>query len=352
MKIAVYAICKNESKFINRWYNSMKEADGIYVLDTGSTDNSVELLKSLNVNVVSENISPWRFDVARNLSLQLVPEDYDLCVCTDIDEVFEEGWRKKLEETFKKGITRVKYNYNWYIEDNIPKVSFLYDKIHLRHGFKWIYPVHEILKYDGIEHEIINENIILNHYPDKNKSRSSYLNLLKLSVKENKDNERHLHYLGREYMYYNKNELAIKTLYKHLNVAKWDLEKSASMRFIARCYLNLGRIKEAELWYNEAINLTPDLRDAYVELAFLKMKESKYSEVIRLCNKALKIKNKNKFYMNESFSWDHTIYDMLSNAYYYKGNYKKALTYVNKALKMTSDERIKNNKELIKKKHI
>ena len=120
MKIAVYAICKNESKFINRWYNSMKEADGIYVLDTGSTDNSVELLKSLNVNVVSKNISPWRFDVARNLSLQLVPEDYDLCVCTDIDEIFNEGWRKIIEDNYKPGTTRIKYTYNWFIENNIP----------------------------------------------------------------------------------------------------------------------------------------------------------------------------------------------------------------------------------------
>ena len=42
MKICVYAISKNEEKFVKRWYESMKEADGIYVLDTGSTDDSVE----------------------------------------------------------------------------------------------------------------------------------------------------------------------------------------------------------------------------------------------------------------------------------------------------------------------
>ena len=44
-KICVYAICKNESKFINRWLECVKEADYICVLDTGSTDNSVDLLK-------------------------------------------------------------------------------------------------------------------------------------------------------------------------------------------------------------------------------------------------------------------------------------------------------------------
>lgn len=45
MKVCVYAICKNEEKFIDRWVNSMKEADYIYVLDTGSTDNSIQKLK-------------------------------------------------------------------------------------------------------------------------------------------------------------------------------------------------------------------------------------------------------------------------------------------------------------------
>ena len=51
IKICVYAICKNESKFINRWLESIKDADYICVLDTGSTDNSVELLKNAGVIV-------------------------------------------------------------------------------------------------------------------------------------------------------------------------------------------------------------------------------------------------------------------------------------------------------------
>ena len=97
-KVCVYAICKNEEKFVERWVNSMKEADSIYVLDTGSSDNSVELLKSFGVNVQSKEIKPFRFDTARNLSLDMVPEDCDICVCTDLDEVFESGWREKLEE--------------------------------------------------------------------------------------------------------------------------------------------------------------------------------------------------------------------------------------------------------------
>ena len=46
-KIYVYAISKNEEKFINRWMDSVNKADGVYVLDTGSTDKTVEKLKAI-----------------------------------------------------------------------------------------------------------------------------------------------------------------------------------------------------------------------------------------------------------------------------------------------------------------
>ena len=49
MKICVYAIAKNEEQFVDRWMNSMREADDICVLDTGSTDGTVEQLTDLGV---------------------------------------------------------------------------------------------------------------------------------------------------------------------------------------------------------------------------------------------------------------------------------------------------------------
>ena len=44
MKICVYAIAKNEEQFVDRWMDSMREADWVCVLDTGSTDRTVEKL--------------------------------------------------------------------------------------------------------------------------------------------------------------------------------------------------------------------------------------------------------------------------------------------------------------------
>ena len=38
LKIAVYAISKNEEEFVNRFCDSAKDADIILIADTGSTD--------------------------------------------------------------------------------------------------------------------------------------------------------------------------------------------------------------------------------------------------------------------------------------------------------------------------
>ena len=85
MKIYVYAIAKNEEKFAARWYESVKEADGVFVLDTGSSDDTVKILEKSGADVKTENIMPWRFDTARNRALSLVPDDADICVSVDID---------------------------------------------------------------------------------------------------------------------------------------------------------------------------------------------------------------------------------------------------------------------------
>ena len=355
-KICVYAICKNEEKFIKRWYESVKEADNVYVLDTGSTDNSVNLLKECGISVKRKIIKPWRFDVARNESLKMVPEDTDICICLDLDEIIEKGWRIKLEDIWEKETTRLSYNYNWSLDDNNkPLVNFYIQKIHTRNDYVWTHPVHEVLTYCGKQKEkiVTTDLITVNHYPDKNKSRSSYLPLLELSVKENPMDDRNMHYLGREYMFYGKWEKAIKTLKKHLKLpnATWRDERCASMRFIARCYSNLNQINKARIWGDRAIKEAPYLRDPYIEMALIEYNFGNLCNVKKYCLLALKINNHPKTYINETFSWDNTVYDLLSISYYDEKNYKESLYYAQKALVISpNDERIKKNIKLIEEK--
>jgi len=355
-KVCVYAISKNEEKFVERWMKSMDEADAIYVLDTGSTDNTVEILRQKGALVEIKNIDPWRFDVARNKSLEIVPKDFDICVCTDLDEVFVKGWRKKLEEIWDNKTNRIAYNYNWLLdENNISKVNFYIEKIHDRNNYIWTHPVHEVLTYIGSdkENKKYTNEITLNHFPDRNKSRSSYLPLLELSIKEHPNDDRNMHYLGREYMYYKKWNKSIDTLIKHLNLptATWKDERCASMRFIARCYQNLNRIDEARMWLDKAIKEAPYLRDPFVERALLEYNQNNLKETKEYCLKALEIKEHPKTYINEIFSWDHTTDDLLSICYYYENNITDCLKHINNAIKyLPNDKRLLNNKKIIETK--
>ena len=349
-KICVYAISKNESQFVSRWVESMQEADAIYVLDTGSTDDTVKKLKQKGVKVTKKEIKPWRFDVARNESLKLLPKDTDICVCTDLDEVFEPGWRQKLEEKWNENVTRAKYNYNWSFDEyGNPAVNFYIEKIHKRKGYKWVHPVHEVLQAD-FENDIIIDDITLNHYPDSSKSRGNYLPLLELSVKEDPEDDRNMHYLGREYMYYKKWNECIDTLIKHLALksATWKDERSASMRFISRAYINLSRPLEAKMWLELAKKETPYLREPFVEDAFLEYSKENYEEAINDLKRALNLEKPYKNYINEPFCYDGTIYDILSLSLFYAGIKEEALIYAVKALeKDPKNERIQNNIKLI-----
>ena len=59
MKVAVYTIALNEEKHVQRWYESAKDADYLLIADTGSTDRTVEIAKSLGINVINIKIDPW-----------------------------------------------------------------------------------------------------------------------------------------------------------------------------------------------------------------------------------------------------------------------------------------------------
>jgi glycosyltransferase involved in cell wall biosynthesis len=188
MKIAVYTIALNEEKFVERWYNSVKDADYILIADTGSTDRTVEIAKSLGINVYNISIKPWRFDVARNTALSLLPSDIDLCVSLDMDEVISEGWRQELEKTTGNQITYVWDNQN-------QGKSMIANKIHSRNGYVWKYLVHEGIVQDRLLPDIeFAQGIEVTHFPDLQKSREGYIDLIKAAIDENPNITRYYKY--------------------------------------------------------------------------------------------------------------------------------------------------------------
>ncbi len=354
MIVCVYAICKNESKFVDRWMDSMREADSVYVLDTGSADDTAALLRARGAQVTVETISPWRFDTARNRSLELVPDDADICVCTDIDEYFHPGWRRLLEEAWKPGTTRAAYRYTWnFNPDGSEGYVFWTEKAHSRHGYVWTHPVHEVLSWVGEGQEggkVYVEGMQLDHRADNSKSRSQYLPLLEQSVLEEPDDDRNMHYLGREYYFHSMWDEAIITLKRHLLLPKatWRDERCASMRYIARCYAAKGDMGEAKRWLIRAVAEAPHLREPYLELAERMYEERNWDAVAALCRDALKITERPRTYICEAEAWGSMPWDLLSLGLYYTGRPSEAVDAAKTAQKLSpKDERIARNIEIM-----
>jgi tetratricopeptide (TPR) repeat protein len=355
-KICVYAISKNEEKFVDRWMDAVSEADEVIVTDTGSEDGTVERLKTRGAKVYVENILPWRFDEARNMALSHVPEDADICVSNDLDEVFQKGWREKLENSWTPECTSARYMFTWsYNLDGTPNKQYTMEKIHRRKDFKWVHAVHEVLEYTGCEPEKtawIN-GMVLNHYPDVSKQRSSYLPLLELAVVENPQDDRNMFWLGREYMYYGQYDQCIATLKRHLELssAQWDDERSASYRFMAEAYKAKENVYETKRCLYKAIAECPTVREPYLHMARLGYELNEWLLVYCMVDSALRITEETGSYLMEPDAWDYHLYDLGAIACYWIGMGEKAIEYADMAITMEpEDQRLKDNAELIRKK--
>jgi tetratricopeptide (TPR) repeat protein len=341
MKIAVYTIAKNEEQFVARWAESCKEADYRFILDTGSTDNTVMEASKAGVEVFIASIDPWRFDDARNISLGLLPADIDMCIALDMDEVLIEGWREELEKISAK-TTRPRYQYTWsWTEDGKPGLQYGGDKIHSRHGYRWKHPVHEVLTTDRIEEVQEWTGLEIHHYPDNTKSRGQYFPLLELSTKEDPWDDRNAFYLGREYFFYHRYAEAAAELKRHLSLPKavWPPERAASMRYLAKCEPD-----NAREWLEKAIYESTGRREALVELAQYFYEREDWQNCYWRAIDAIAIGEKPLDYLCEEFAWGALPYDLAAISAHKLGFKEEAIKFGEKAVELNpADERLTLN---------
>lgn len=346
MKVAVYTIALNEQHFVQRWAESCKDADFRFILDTGSTDDTVEEAYKYGVDCMIGSIKPWRFDDARNASLALIPDDIDYCIALDMDEVLLPGWREELEKAHALGLTRPRYKYTWSWVDGKPGLQYGGDKIHKRHGYRWKHPVHEVLTADRIQEIQGWVDLEIHHYPDNAKSRGQYFPLLELSVKEDPSDDRNAYYFARELYFNQQYERAAKEFERHLSLprAVWRPERAASMRYIAKC-----RPEEAKHWLEKAVEEDPNRREALVELSRWAFQHKHWDLCLATAEQALDIKEKPLDYLCEEFAWGALPYDLAAIASYNIGKLKDAFKYGTKALELDpTNERLQGNLKFYK----
>ncbi len=379
VKIAVYAICKNEAKFIDSWLRNIwcdgNGADGVYVLDTGSTDTTLQDFKSISKDIgVSEGwlivnqktYEKWRFDVARNDNLAMIPsEKYNVFYCIDLDEkVIPDFWDDLRKMVFEHpNFERIFYQYAWSHDDSgKPKLYFWYDKIHQPRGWRWDFPVHEALKCDNIKaygysgyYYLDEKKIYLHHYPDPTKSRGSYLGLLQLRAEEYPNDLYGLYYLAREYSFYKQTENVLSCAFRLYSRLLKDTQSREEIYarddmnmlpclccLIGDSFKSFGMKDDAKYYYRKAILFSETYRDSYIKLAQLLAYQGKSKECYEVLDEMDKKSKKIIDWRISDWVWrDWKRYQIIADAKCWEGKYEEAGEYFQKALE---DIRISSDK--------
>lgn len=106
IKISACTIAKNEGKTIARSINSYKKyVDEIVVVDTGSTDDTVEIAKSLGAKIIHFE---WCNDFAAAKNAGIDAASGDWLICLDADEYFADDTCKNLRETIIEAMNQNK----------------------------------------------------------------------------------------------------------------------------------------------------------------------------------------------------------------------------------------------------
>lgn len=346
MKIVVYAIALNESQFARRFCEAAREADLIFVADTGSTDDTVTILEDCGATVAHISVKPWRFDDARNAALAMLPEDFDICVSLDLDEVLQPGWRAEIERVWTPGTTRLRYGFDWGAG-----IAFQYEKIHARHGYRWWGSCHEYPVADRITEQWANTDMLMVvHKPDPTKSRGQYLDLLRVSIEENPTEPRNAFYYARELSFNRQWQAAIDQCERYLELprATWPNERCYAMRVIGRCYQELGDYTKAISWLRRATSEAPDTREPWCELAMCCYRMKRWSESLGAAMTCLDIKNRENLYTVDPAVWGYQPHDLASIAAWNLGLWDLARSQAQLALEYDpKDERLIKNLEFM-----
>lgn len=283
-KVSICMIVKNEEANIERCLTSLRTfADELIVVDTGSTDRTIDLCKAAGAQVYTFE---WNgsFSDARNFSLDQATGDWVLWM--DADEVLDVtssvDWKERLLEETEPVLNIHLINYMGDSPD--PNETFHIAHTRLfrnRIGLRFLYNIHETL---NVEEVFTGENALskikqfdgltIYHYGyltpyilAKDKSKRNLLLLERELTIENSNPWTEYH-LASEYYRNGKYELAFE--FVNLSIARFlklnKLPPSLLYKLKYSCLLSVGSTAGIPAAIDKAITMYPD----YVDLYFFK----------------------------------------------------------------------------------
>lgn len=245
--ISLCMIVKNEEEHLARCLDSVAGlVDEIIIVDTGSTDRTVEIAQGYTSKVC---LYPWNddFSEARNVSFSRASMDY--CMWMDADDVLEETEKKKflqLKQSLSPDVDIVMMKYNTAF-DEAGKPSFSYFRerwIRNGAGYRWEGAVHEVIAPNG---RVLYSDIAVCHRKEGAGDPDRNLKIYKKLIAGGKPLEpRQQYYYGRELYYHKEYEEAVLVLERFLLSAEgWVENKIEACSVCAECYYRLGQEQSA-----------------------------------------------------------------------------------------------------------
>lgn len=341
IKIAVYTIALDEEKHVRRWYESAKDADLLLIADTGSSDGTVRVAEKLGVKVFRVEVNPWRFDVARNASLALVPNDYDICIQLDMDEILPKGWRAKVEKAWNEGNIWPIYKHVTSRNSSGEARHFQeYFKIHPRKDFYWKYPIHEVVvPKEGTKFKRAPIDLEIDHVKDLSKSRGSYLPLLESAVQEMPNDWRMSHYLAREYWYQKDWLKVLQTAEKALKIiGGWDVERASTCMWASESALQLGFLDWAADWARRGTEEASNFYETWHWRAHICHLQNKWEECFEFSEKILTL-NRQNHHLVKPEVWEWWGFDLMALSAHQTNRSSEAVYFGKRALSANPDDK-------------
>jgi glycosyltransferase involved in cell wall biosynthesis len=261
--LSLCVICKNEERSIGTLLESVKGDlfDEIVVVDTGSTDSTLEILKKYNVKI--EHFT-WinDFSAARNYSFSKATKDYIMWMDSD-DYLKEKDYHKLLElkkRLHESPIWLMTYEYA-HDEKGNSICSFFRERIVKRDlNLKWEQPIHE---YIPLTHSFQKTDIEIHHNKKEVNSKRN-ISILESIVEKNPDFARNVYYLGKEYFDEGLIDKGAELLERFVNMPDaWGENKFSAYKRLGAFYRQKENIEKSLECYHQAIKVDPLKADPY-----------------------------------------------------------------------------------------